>query len=92
MFQCVHLCFKGLYFDFGIAYSMNGTSLGTPSPPASSEPHLYLYLFWVCRPVFGQKQKICLFQNTQSDVCNKLTKRYFRILVFQKIKILQLTV
>ena len=92
MFEWCACLFRGVFSNFDIAYSMNGTSLGTPSPPASSEPHSYLYLFWVCRPVFGQKQKICLFQNTQSDVCNKLTKRYFRILVFQKIKILQLTV
>ena len=33
------------FVDLGIAYGKRGTSLGTSSPPTSSEQHPYLYFF-----------------------------------------------
>ena len=62
-----------------------------PHPPPQNLAPIYTF-FGCVDPFFGQKQKIFLIRYTQSDACIKLRNRYISILVFQKIKILQLTV
>ena len=60
------------FVDLGIAYGKRGTSLGTSSPPTSSEQHPYLY-FLVCFIRFLVKNnQIALFKILKKMLVFKL--------------------